>query len=111
GRRSGAAPRRAARRWPPPVPSAARSSGPDHAPGERLRGEKLRPEPDPVVGQAFTELRADAGRFQVTEDPAVLVDAHPEVEQEQVLEDDDVALHTLHLAHVGDPAGAVPQAG
>ena len=40
-----------------------------------------------------------------------LVDAHAEVEQEDVLEGDDVALHALHLGDVGDAAGAVAQAG
>ena len=52
-----------------------------------------------------------AGGLEVALEPAVLVDAHAEVEQEDVLEGDDVALHALHLGDVGDAAGAVPEAG
>ena len=44
-------------------------------------------------------------------EPAVLVDAHAVVEQEDVLQGDDVALHALHLGDVGDAAGAVAQSG
>ena len=68
-------------------------------------------EADAEVGQLLGELGPDAGRLEVALEPAVLVDAHAEVEQEQVLEGDDVALHALHLGDVGDAAGAVPQAG
>ena len=52
-----------------------------------------------------------AGGLEVAVEPAVLVDAHAVVEQEDVLEGDDVALHALHLGDVGDAAGAVTEAG
>ena len=57
------------------------------------------------------ELGAHAGGLEVAAELAVLVDAHAEVEQEDVLEGDDVALHALHLGDVGDATGAVPEAG
>ena len=40
---------------------------------------------------------------------ALFVDAGAEVERVDVLEDDDVAFHAHHLAHLHDAAGAVPQ--
>ena len=79
--------------------------------GERLGLEDLWAEADAVVGELLGELRADAGGLEVAPEPAVLVDAHAEVEQEDVLEGDDVALHALHLGDVGDAAGAVAEAG
>ena len=42
---------------------------------------------------------------------AVLVHPHAEVEEEDILERDDLALHALHLGDVGDAPGAVPEAG
>src|SRR5262249_46243810 len=42
-------------------------------------------------------------------EPAVLVDAHAVVEEEDVLQGDDVTLHALDLGDVGDPPGAVPE--
>ena len=65
----------------------------------------------PEVGELLGELGSHAGGLEVALEVAVLVDAHAEVEQEDVLEGDDVALHALHLGDVGDAAGAVTQAG
>ena len=78
---------------------------------KRLGLEDLWTEADAEVGQLLGELRAHAGGLEVAAEASVLVDAHAEVEQEDVLEGDDVALHALHLGDVGDATGAVTQAG
>ena len=54
----------------------------------------------PTVGQALREVRPDPGALQAAEEAAVVVDAHAEVEEVDVLEHDGVALHAEHLAHV-----------
>src|SRR5690606_27172251 len=81
------------------------------APGERLGLEDLGAEADAEVGELLGELGPRARRLEVAEEAAVLVDAHAVVEQEDVLEGDDVALHALHLGDVGDAAGAVTEPG
>src|SRR5262249_14584737 len=68
----------------PPRPSASR---------EVVTGEQRRFERDAVVGEPLGAVRSDAGRLQLAEELPVLVHPHAVVEQVQVLEHDDVALH------------------
>src|SRR4051794_21609251 len=76
---------------------------------EALGGEQLGPQFDAEVLELLGEARPDARGLQLALEAAALVDAHAEVEQEDVLEGDDVALHALHLRDVRDAAGAVAQ--
>ena len=66
---------------------------------------------DPEVGEVLGELGAQPGADELPTEAAGLVAAGREVEGEQVLEGDDVALHADHLGDRGDPAGAVLEAG
>ena len=78
----------------------------------RVRGlEHVAGELDAGVLELLGEARAHAGRLQPALVAAVGVDAGPEVEQEDVLEGDLVALHPVDLGDVGDAAGAVPESG
>ena len=62
---------------------------------EALGLEDLLTEADAEVGELLGELGPHAGGLEVALEPTVLVDTHAVVEQEDVLEGDDVALHAL----------------
>src|SRR5215468_125995 len=63
-----------------------------------------------IVARTIPEFRsADAGRFMVADDVAVGILAGHLVE-EDVLRDNDIALHAHHLGDVGDAARTVAQA-
>src|SRR5436309_9845316 len=98
---------------PTPVPRARRraSSSSHRTAGEALTLEQFGAQADAVVGQLFGEPGPDASRLQLAQEPTAIVDAHTEVEQEDVLQRDDVTLHALHLGDVGDAPGTVPHAG
>src|SRR5712671_2558864 len=64
---------------------------------------------DAQAVERLDELRTNAGRLEMALDRAVH-DAGL-LPQEDVLHDDDVAFHPLDLGDVGDPAGAVLEAG
>src|SRR3989442_255775 len=78
---------------------------------------KRRPNPDKRAGvhqpagalEPVDEPRPQARRFPPSGELSVLVDAGGEVEQEQVLERDDLALHSGDLGDVREPACAVLQ--
>src|SRR5690606_34223203 len=78
---------RRARMRPPPLTSAP----------ELLEREDLRVDVDAVGGELVEELRAQTGGAQVPERLALLAVPGGVVEQEQVLQGDDVALHADHL--------------
>ena len=61
------------------------------------------------IGEALRELRAETSCPELTAEPARLVDAGGVVEEVEVGERDDVALHALDLDDVGDAARAVTQ--
>src|SRR5271169_6637358 len=62
------------------------------------------------IARAIPKARlADSGRAVLADDTAVLILAD-EVVDEQILRDDDVALHAHHLGNVGDATRAVAQA-
>src|SRR5579875_389082 len=86
------------------------SAPPDRCPHEPLRLEEVLPELDSPVGETLGELWAQACGLEQPAPSPLLVDTHAVVEEEQVLEDDHVAFHPLHLGHVGDPPGSVAQA-
>ena len=63
-----------------------------------------------MVSQDVKELRSESGADQAPEVPAVLVAPGLVVEAEDVLQGDDVALHSLDLHDGNDATAAVTQA-
>lgn len=88
-------------------PSRRRLTAHHRPTAERLGLEHLCPKADAEVGELLGELRAHTGGLQVAHESTLVVDAHTEVEEEDVLEGDDVSLHALDLGDVRDSAGAI----
>ena len=72
---------------------------------------KRRWQVDAEVVQVLGELRAQARADQLPPEPARLVAAGGEVEGEEVLQGDDLALHADDLGDGGDPSRAVLEPG
>ena len=83
----------------------------DRHAGEGLGLEELGVEHQTGIFELVGEMRANSHRLERALVPALVVDPHREIEHEQVLHDDDVALHVLDLRNLHHPAGAVAQPG
>src|SRR5262245_41472254 len=78
---------------------------------EAPEGEDLWPYANASVAELVQELGPQAERAQPADVDPVLVLARREVEVEQVLQRDDLALHSDDLGHVRDTTAAVLEAG
>src|SRR5919201_3066311 len=106
--------------WPDAPPGPGRPLPPAQGPGRaggsppaafRRRHEDPREQRDPLVLELLQEVWEQPRRLQLSTRTPVLIGAGLEVEEEDVLERDHVALHPHDLGDVGDPAAPVLQSG
>src|SRR4029453_15040589 len=92
-----------------PSTSVSHASLPNRSPiaSTSIGREDLSRNLDPQLGEAIHEPWTESGCLKLPAELAVLVDPRAVVEQEQILEADDLPLHTHDLRDVGDAAGAV----
>ncbi len=76
--------------------------------GELLEREGGGGDDDPGVQELFEKGRSQSGGFQRAAVPTVLVQTHAKVVTKDVLQRDDLSLHSDDFGDVGDPARAVP---